>query len=334
MKNNKIYIDGLQCSPMKRDYFEEAQNAGLDLIHLTVVFWENISDSMRLLGDWFRFLDRNSDLLQPATNLTGLKANIGTGAIEKEAMGKNKLSIMFGFQNCSSIENNIDMVEIYRRLNVGVMQFSYNNQSALCGGCYEKEDSGLSRFGKAVIKEMNRVGMIIDMSHSGDKSTLEAIEYSQRAIAITHAESLHFQKAIRNKEDATIKALAESGGILGLSFYPFHLKNKSECQITEMVDEIKRLIDLIGIDAIAIGSDIFQDRSNTELEYLRNGSWTKELDYGEGSAAQSGWPKPVKWLQRISDFANLESLFIENGLSETEAEKILGKYSVKNWLNF
>ena len=320
MKNNKIYIDGLQCSPMKRDYFEEAQKAGLDLIHLTVVFWENISDSMRLLGNWFSFLEQNSDLLQPATNLTGLKDNIG----------KNKLAIMFGFQNCSSIENNIDMVEIYRRLNVGVMQFSYNNQSALCGGCYEKEDSGLSRFGKEVIKEMNRIGMIIDMSHSGNQSILDAIEHSQRPIAITHAESLKFQKAIRNKEDTTIKTLADSGGILGLSFYPFHLKNKSECQITEMVDEIKRLIDLIGIDAIAIGSDIFQDRSDIELEYLRNGSWTKELDYGEGSASHSGWPPPVKWLQRISDFANLESLFIENGLSTTEAEKILGK----NWLNF
>ncbi len=320
MKNNKIYIDGLQCSPMKRDYFEEARNAGLDLIHLTVVFWENISDSMRLLGDWFRFLDRNSDLLQPATNVNGLK----------RAIGEEKLAIMFGFQNCSPIENNIDMVEIYRRLNVGVMQFSYNNQTVLCGGCYEKEDSGLSRFGKAVIKEMNRVGMIIDMSHSGNKSTLEAIEYSQRPIAITHAESLNFQTAIRNKEDATLKALAESGGILGLSFYPFHLKNKSECKITEMVDEIKRLIDLMGIDAIAIGSDIFQERTNEELEYLRNGSWTKELDYGEGSAAQSGWPQPVKWLQRISDFANLESLFVKNGLSETEAEKVLGK----NWLTF
>ena len=74
-----------------------------------------------------------------------------------------------------------------------------------------------------------------------------------------------------------------------------------------MVDEIKRLIDLIGIDAIAIGSDIFQDRSNKQLESLRNGSWTKELDYGEGSAAQSGWPKPVKWLQRISDTVLIES---------------------------
>ena len=303
MKNNKIYIDGLQCSPMKRDYFEEAQKAGLDLIHLTVVFWENISDSMRLLGNWFSFLEQNSDLLQPATNLTGLKDNIG----------KNKLAIMFGFQNCSSIENNIDMVEIYRRLNVGVMQFSYNNQSALCGGCYEKEDSGLSRFGKEVIKEMNRIGMIIDMSHSGNQSILDAIEHSQRPIAITHAESLKFQKAIRNKEDTTIKTLADSGGILGLSFYPFHLKNKSECQITEMVDEIKRLIDLIGIDAIAIGSDILRQKR------YRIGIVTTVL----GKEAEKGCCKMVTK-------ANLESLFIENGLSKTEAEKILGK----NWYQF
>lgn len=315
-----IFVDGLQCATPSREYFEEAKNAGLDLIQITLVFWENMSETMKIIGDWFRIFDDFSDLIYPATDLHGLKEEIGNG----------KIGVIFGFQNCSSIENNIDTLEIYRRLNVGVMQLSYNNQSPLCGGCYEKEEVGLSRFGKRVIAEMNRVGMIVDMSHSCTKATLEAIACSQRAIVITHAQSLTFRKSIRNKPDYVLKELAASGGIMGLSFYPFHLKNTSQCSIEEMIDEIKRLIDLLGIEHLAIGSDICTGKSVLDLEYMRNGRWTKIKDYGEGSAKQSGWPASTNWFQRISDFGKLKKHFLKHGLSEEQTKKILGE----NWLKF
>ena len=86
------------------------------------------------------------------------------------------------------------------------MQLSYNNQSLLATGCYEAEDSGITRMGRQVIKEMNRVGLVVDMSHSAERSTLEAIEISERPIAITHANPAFWEPALRNKSDAVLRA--------------------------------------------------------------------------------------------------------------------------------
>ena len=98
-----------------------------------------------------------------------------------------RTAIFFGSQNPSCIEDDIGLVEVLHTLGLRFMQLTYNNQSLLATGCYEDDDTGLTRMGRAVVAEMNRVGLVIDMSHSGDRSTLEAIEHSTRPIAITHA---------------------------------------------------------------------------------------------------------------------------------------------------
>jgi len=315
-----IHIDGLQCAVPERAYFKEAVETGMDMIHVTVSFWENSTDTLQNIGNWLRTIDLNSDLIYPAIDSHNLSSDIGNG----------KLGILFGFQNCSPIENNIDLIQVFRRLNVGIMQLSYNNQSALCGGCYEQVETGLSRFGKKVVREMNRSGMIIDMSHSCEKSTREAIEHSERPIVISHAQSLSFRKALRNKSDQLLKLLGESGGMLGMSFYPFHLKNQSDCSLTEIMDELKRLIDLMGIDHVGVGSDLCQGQTLQDLEYMRNGKWTKELDYGEGSADKSGWPEPVSWFSEVKDFAEFGKKMLQHGFSAEETAKILGI----NWQTF
>ena len=116
------------------------------------------------------------------------------------------------------------------------MQLTYNNQSLLATGCYEDNDTGITRMGKQVIKEMNRVGLVIDMSHSGERSTLEAIELSDRPIAITHANPYDWHPALRNKSATVLKELSESGGMLGFSFYPHHLKGSSNCSLSSFCE--------------------------------------------------------------------------------------------------
>ena len=326
MKN--AYVDGLQFALPTRDYFVAARRAGLDVIHVTVAFWENMNDTMRLLGEWFRRLDESSDLIYPASDLRGLRFEPADESDDNNNDGR--VGILFGFQNCSPIENNIDTIEMYRRLNVGVMQLSYNNQSPLCGGCYESEDIGLSRFGRAAIAEMNRVGMVIDMSHSSARATAEAIAQSRRPIAITHAQSLTFRQSVRNKSDDLLRALAQSGGMLGLSFYPFHLKNTSQCTMSDLCDEVKRLIDVMGAAHIAIGSDLCQDRPVADLDYMRNGYWTKVKDFGESESRKSDWPAPPAWFKSVGDFARLEQAMIDGGVGAEETRMILGD----NWLRF
>jgi len=123
-----------------------------------------------------------------------------------------------------SIEDDLSMVQILHELRVRIMQLSYNDQSLLATGCYEDRDSGITRFGREVIIEMNRVGMVVDMSHSAEHSTLEAIDISSRPSAITHANPSDFHAAMRNKSGEVLREFGRSGGILRVSLYPFHLK--------------------------------------------------------------------------------------------------------------
>ena len=154
--------------------------------------------------------------------------------------------MIFGFQNPSPIEDDLALVEIWHRLGVRFMQLSYNNQSLLATGCYEAEDPGITRMGREVIREMNRVGLVIDMSHSAERSTLEAIELSSRPIAITHANPASWHPVARNKSDTVLRALGQSGGMLGFSLYPLHLKGGSGCSLRSFCEMVARTAEIDG----------------------------------------------------------------------------------------
>ena len=235
---------------------------------------------------------------------------------------------MFGAQNCSPIEDDIAMVEIMRELNLMIMQLTYNNQSLLACGCYETHDSGVTRFGKQVIQEMNRVGMLVDMSHSAQRSTLEAIEISSRPIVISHANPASFHAAKRNKSDEVLKALAQSGGLLGFSLYPFHLKNGPECSLHEFCSMVADTAELMGVEHIGLGTDLCQSQPLSVLQWMRNGRWSKEMDYGEGSQNNADWPNPLPWFRDSRDFPNITHGLKDKGFSETEIAQVMGL----NWL--
>ena len=290
------------------------------MVHVTVVYHEQIRETLLRIGEWNRQFEIHHDLIMPVKSAADIRL----------AKQLGKVGIMFGAQNCSPIEDDIGMVEIMRELNLMIMQLTYNNQSLLACGCYEAEDSGVTRFGKQVIKEMNRVGMVVDMSHSGERSTLDAIEISERPIVISHANPSSFHEAKRNKSDTVLKALGESGGLLGFSLYPFHLKNGPDCSLDDFCDMVARTADLMGIDQIGLGTDLCQEQPLSVLEWMRNGRWSKEMDYGEGSKANADWPRPLSWFRDSRDFPNITKGLQERGFKAEDIAKVMGL----NWLNF
>ena len=237
---------------------------------------------------------------------------------------------IFGFQNPSPIEDDIGLVEICHMLGVRFMQLTYNNQSLLATGCYEAEDSGVTRMGREVIKETNRVGLVVDLSHSAERSTLDAIALSDRPIAITHANPNFWHPAKRNKSDAVLQALGETGGMLGFSLYPHHLKDKSQCTLESFCEMIARTADLMGVQHIGLGSDLCQDQPDSVVEWMRVGRWTKQIDYGEGSAAHAGFPEMPDWFQDNRHFGNIAAGLRAAGFSKDETSAIMGE----NWLRF
>jgi microsomal dipeptidase-like Zn-dependent dipeptidase len=161
-----MIVDGLQYVNWNRALLEEARDGGVNAIHVTIAYWENTRETLANIGDWHRLFREYNDLITP----------VRTASDVVDAGRQNKVGIIFGFQNCSPIEDDLRLVQVFHELGVRIMQLSYNNQSLLATGCYESDDPGITRFGKEVIREMNRVGMLIDMSHSAERSTLEAID--------------------------------------------------------------------------------------------------------------------------------------------------------------
>ena len=262
-------IDNLQYCNWSRKIFEINRSAGLDAVHVTIVYHEDFDELQLEIKKWEKLFHENSDLIFLGKNFQDIdKAN-------KE----NKTAIFFGFQNCSPIEDDINLVEKVHQLGCRFMQLTYNNQSLLATGCYEKVDSGVTNFGREVIREMNRVGLVVDMSHSAEKSTLDAIELSEKPIAITHANPSFWHPAKRNKSSDLLKNLSDSGGMLGLSLYPHHLKNNTNCTLDSFCEMVAKTAEIMDVKKIGIGSDLCLDHPDTVVEWMRNGSWSKSKNY-------------------------------------------------------
>jgi len=316
----KITIDCLQYCNWSRDIFEQMREGGLDAVHVTIAYHEDFRQTVDRISQWNRLLDQYSDLIQPGRTADDVL----------RARDTNKTAIFYGFQNCSPIESDIDLVEICHQLGARFMQLSYNNQSLLATGCYESDDPGITRMGKQVIAEMNRVGLVVDMSHSAERSTLEAIECSTRPIAITHANPSRWHPALRNKSDSVLRALSESVGMIGFSLYPHHLAEGSACTLDNFCQMIADTADDMGIDHIGIGSDLCQDQPDSVVEWMRNGRWTREKDFGEGSKASPGFPDQPTWFKDNRDFPSLRAGLKKVGLNDAAVNAVMGD----NWLRF
>ena len=313
-------IDNLQYCKWSREVFEINRQAGLDAVHVTLVYHEDYDEFLQKLNEWEDLFKKNSDLIFLGKDYRDIV----------KARAEKKTTIFFGFQNCSPIEDDINLVEKVHEHGCRFMQLTYNNQSLLATGCYEKNDSGVTNFGKEVIKEMNRVGIVIDMSHSGEKSTLEAIEISKKPIAITHANPYFWHNAKRNKSDIVLKNLANSGGMLGFSLYAHHLKDGTECKLESFCEMVSRTAEIMGVKNIGIGSDLCLNQTDDVVEWMRNGTWTKSKNFGEGNKDKPGFPKQPEWFQDARGFSNIEKGLKKVGFSDTETNGILGN----NWYSF
>ena len=320
MNERPLIIDSLQYCNWSDKIFQQMHDGSVSAVHATICYHENFRETVANIEQWNHWFEQYPELIVHAK----------TAEDVRRAHVHDRTAIVFGLQNCSPIEDDYGLIEILHTLGVRFMQLSYNNQSLLATGCFEARDTGITRFGRQAIGEMNRVGMVVDMSHSGERSTLEAIELSQRPIAITHANPSAWHPALRNKSEEVLRVLAQSGGMLGFSIYPHHLKNGPDCNREEFCTMMARTADLMGVDHIGIGSDLCQDQPDTIVQWMRVGRWSKTVDYGEGSESTPGFPPQPKWFENNLHLIDLMDGLKNAGFNDEETAKIMGG----NWLAF
>src|SRR5580693_93828 len=201
-------------------------------------------DALEFIAAWSGFVGRNTHvfaLVGKADDLDGAKA-------------KQKVAVIMGLQNADEFREPKDVKAFYE-LGLRCAQLTYNTQNLLGSGSTERVDGGISDYGEQIIKSMNEVGMLVDVSHSGDKTTLDAIDLSPKPIAFTHSNCRALNNHPRLKTDEAIRKLAAKGGVMGITGVRMFVKDKEPTTVEDIVDHIDHVVKLRGIDHVGIGSD-------------------------------------------------------------------------------
>lgn len=307
-----MIVDGLQCGRYDRQILTELRDQGVSAVTITASFWEDTLETMDVLARW-------NDLTRDNADVSLL---VRTGDDVRTAYETGRVGIVLGTQNSSLFNDRLGFVEHFWHLGVRVVQLTYNNQNAIGSSCYEPVDSGLSRFGREVVTEMNRVGMIVDLSHVGDGTGLDAIEHSTRPVAINHANAREIYDHPRNKGSKVLDALVERGGVLGVCSYN-NIAGPYAGDAQGVADLVSRHVDLLGVEHVAFGSDMSPGAPDDDLEWMRKGRWTRSAQ--PGADLPDAPPPPAEWMDDFGKLREVADLLVDSGrLSADDTALVFG----------
>ena len=201
-------------------------------------------ETLAFLAGWMGFAARNSDLFSV----------VDTAADLDRAKAAGKVAVIMGIQNAAHFRGPDD-VKAFDQLGQRCSQLTYNSQNLLGTGATDRVDGGVSDFGASIIAAMNETGMLVDVSHCGDRTTLDAIEISSKPIAITHSNCRALNDHPRLKTDEAIRKLAARGGVMGITGVRNFVSKTEPTTVEHIVDHIDHVVKLVGIDHVGIGSD-------------------------------------------------------------------------------
>jgi len=312
--DDAIVIDGLNVSKWDSPAVYESLRAGrVTAINATVAVWEGFQATMDNIAGWLRRFEERSATLLQVRKVDDIV----------QAKREGKAGVILGFQNAAPIGDRLDRLALFHALGVRIIQLTYNERNLLGNGCYERRDEGLSHFGVDAVREMNRLGILVDLSHVGDRTTLDAIEVSEKPVACTHANSRSYHHHVRNKLDDTLRLLAQKGGVVGANSFAMFLRRGADSTVEDYADAIDDLVQKIGVDHVGIGTDYTQDQPEEFFTWLFMQQGTKD------KGVRLPWPvSQPAGMETPADLPNVAVALMKRGYTETDVRKILGE----NWL--
>jgi membrane dipeptidase len=307
-----IIFDGLNISRWSPEVFRAMHQGGLTAANCTCCVWEGFDETMRAVAEWKGWFREHADIITQVFSTDDIR----------RAKREGKVGIVLGWQNSSGFGDHLPFVEVFKDLGVGVVQLTYNTANSAGSGCYESHDGGLTDFGRELVAEMNRAGILIDLSHVGAKTSEDTIRASEKPVAYSHCLPAALKAHPRNKTDEQLRFIADHGGFVGVTMFPAFLPRGAESTIEDYLDAMEYTIDLVGEDQVGVGTDFTQDYGEEFFRYLNHdkGRFRKLVDFGPVVMPEG--------IRRIEDFPNLTAAMEQRGWPETRIRKVMGE----NWL--
>jgi membrane dipeptidase len=311
LHTDSLVIDGLIISRWDRSVFEDMHKGGLSAANCTVSVWEGFKDTVSNIASMKQMIRDNSDLLRLARTTANIEA----------AKRDGRTAIILGFQNAHAFEDNLGTIEAFADMGVRVVQICYNTQNLIGTGCYER-DGGLSGYGQEVIAEMNRVGIMVDLSHVGPQTSSDAILASKKPVCYSHCLPAGLKAHPRNKSDEQLKFIADHGGFVGVTMFPPFLKRGIEATVDDYVEAIGYVINLAGEDCVGYGTDFTQGYGQEFFDLITHdkGRHRRLTDFGTVLNPAG--------IRTIGETPNLTAAMEKAGWKPSRIEKIIGR----NWL--
>lgn len=294
-------------------------DGGLTLVAPTIASVESARFALGQIAKWKRLIKDDDRLIQARTS-ADIRAAKDTG----------KTAILMHFQGTDPIESDLDLIDVYRELGVGIIQLCYNVKNRVGDGADERTDAGLSHFGVELIRRFNGAGVIVDCAHTGERTTLDAIDTSHAPVVVSHGNPRGVHLSRRNVSDDVIKAVAATGGLVGIVGFPAFVDDKPRPTLDRFIDHIAYVADLAGIDHVGLGIDYYNAQAplipddEAMVFYkaaLKSGVWR----------ADTYPPPPHYYPAGIETPATLENLtrrLVERGFDDDAVLKVLGA----NWM--
>mgnify|MGYP001575441683 CR=1 FL=1 len=247
LHRNATVIDMVCPLLIREQYIDEWIKGGATCVGPTVAHDHTLVQTMDAITMWYERFRRLGDKLLHVLRVEDIA----------RAKKEGRLGIIFHFQNTQPLERNAELVEVYYRLGVRMMQLTYNLKNWVGDGCDELTDAGLSMFGQQVIREMNRVGMVVDLSHTGYRTTMEAMDVCEAPPVFSHSGVKAVHDSPRNLSDDQIKAVPAKGGVIGLNGFPAFVSKRRWPTVDDLVDHAEHIANLVGTDHISVGIDYY-----------------------------------------------------------------------------
>ena len=309
---DQIVFDGLIISDWGPDIFRDMRRGGLTAANCTCCVWEGFTETMRNLARWNRWFRDHPGLIVKARSTADIR----------RAKVEDRTAIVLGFQNVSAFEDQLGAVELFKDAGVGIVQMAYNTQNLAGTGCYESRDGGLSGWGHDLVAEMNRVGVMCDLSHVGAVTARDVIIASKKPVCFSHCLPAALKPHPRNKPDEDLRFIVDHGGFVGVTMFPPFLPKGSDSTVDDYVAAIGYVVNLVGEDAVGIGTDFTQGHGQPFFDWLTHdkGHGRRLTDFGE--------VRNPEGFRTISDYPALTDAMLRAGWGEPRIRKVMGE----NWL--